>query len=496
MRVAVLVWPNSSPKTAATRSNSARETSPQLIAPIPARVRAPMSMPLMCVPFAFGGLLPPSHSSIRNRPGGRMTVSSISVEDVSDPPTATNTGPPCGISSAVDGVVAVSVFGGCQGLRHMSSRSYVGGEVLAGEGVAGSDQVGGSPFEDDLASVVASAGTEVDDPVGVGHHGLVVFDDDDRLARVDEPVEHAEEVLDVGEVETGGRLVEYVDPAVLRHVDGQFETLALTAREGRQRLAQLQVAEADVGQPQEDLVGGRHLGLTGGEELDRLLDRHLEDVGDVAAAQRVLEHGVLETSPLAVLTDGGDGVHETELGEGDARSLAGRAGTLGVGAEQGRLHSVGLGEGLADVLEHPGVGRRVAASRPFDDALVDDDRSRVRRQRPGQQRALAGSGYARHHAQHSEGHIDVDVFQVVEGGAADLEVAGRPTDLLFQLGAVVQVTSGERVALAQSLVAALVANPSAGGAGTGAEIDHVVGDGDRLRLVFDDEDRVAVVPQP
>ena len=63
--------------------------------------------------------------------------------------------------------------------------------------------VGRCALEDDPAAVVAGAGTEVDDPVGVRHDRLVVHDDDDRLAGVDEPVEQAEQLLDVGEVEGG-----------------------------------------------------------------------------------------------------------------------------------------------------------------------------------------------------------------------------------------------------------------------------------------------------
>jgi len=57
----------------------------------------------------------------------------------------------------------------------------------------------------------------------------VVLDDDDRLAGVDEPVEQAEQLLDVGEVEAGGRLVEDVDAALLGHVGGQLEPLPLAA---------------------------------------------------------------------------------------------------------------------------------------------------------------------------------------------------------------------------------------------------------------------------
>jgi hypothetical protein len=36
---------------------------------------------------------------------------------------------------------------------------------------------------------MTGTGTEVDDPVGVRHNRLVVCDDDDRLAGVDEPAE-------------------------------------------------------------------------------------------------------------------------------------------------------------------------------------------------------------------------------------------------------------------------------------------------------------------
>src|SRR5688500_9782177 len=88
--------------------------------------------------------------------------------------------------------------------RRPRSGADVGCEVLAGEGGAGGDEVGGGALEDDSAAVVAGAGAEVDDPVGVRHDGLVVLDDDDRLAGVDEPVEQAEQVFDVGEVEAGG----------------------------------------------------------------------------------------------------------------------------------------------------------------------------------------------------------------------------------------------------------------------------------------------------
>src|SRR3954452_22078756 len=95
------------------------------------------------------------------------------------------------------------------------SAAHVGREVLAGEGGAGRDQVGRRALEDDPATVAAGARAKVDDPVGVRPDPLVVLDEDDRLAGVGEPVEQAEQLLDVGEVEAAGGLVEDVDAALL-----------------------------------------------------------------------------------------------------------------------------------------------------------------------------------------------------------------------------------------------------------------------------------------
>src|SRR5690348_12337298 len=80
------------------------------------------------------------------------------------------------------------------------SGADVGRETLAGERGAGGHEVEGGALEDDPAAVVAGAGAEVDDPIGVRHNRLVVLDDDDGLAGVDEPVEQAKQLLHVGQV--------------------------------------------------------------------------------------------------------------------------------------------------------------------------------------------------------------------------------------------------------------------------------------------------------
>jgi transposase-like protein len=117
--------------------------------------------------------------------------------------------------------------------RGPRSGTDVGREVFARQGGARGDDVGGCALEDDPAAVVAGAGADVDDAVDVRHDRLVVLDDGDRLTGVDEPVEQAEQLLDVGEVEAGGRLVEDVDAALLGHVRGQLQPLPLARGQRR-----------------------------------------------------------------------------------------------------------------------------------------------------------------------------------------------------------------------------------------------------------------------
>ena len=68
---------------------------------------------------------------------------------------------------------------------------------------------------------------EVDDPVRVRHHGLVVLDHDDRLPGVDQPIQEPEQLLEVGQVQSGGRLVEHVHAAFGAHVRRELEPLPL-----------------------------------------------------------------------------------------------------------------------------------------------------------------------------------------------------------------------------------------------------------------------------
>ena len=107
------------------------------------------------------------------------------------------------------------------------------------------------------------------------------------------------------------------------------------------------------------------------EEADRVVDRQVEDLGDVEPAEPVVQHRRLEPSALALFADRGDAGHHRQVGVDHAGAVAGRTGALGVGAEQRGLDAVGFRERAADRIEQAGVGRGVASPRATDRGLVD-----------------------------------------------------------------------------------------------------------------------------
>src|SRR4051794_15285613 len=145
-----------------------------------------------------------------------------------------------------------------------------GGEELAGEAARGLRHVLGRPLRDHAAAAVTALRPEVDDPVGRLDDVEVVLDDEDRVADVDQTLQHTEEATHVLEVEAGGGLVEDVDGATggaLAELGRELHALRLTTREGRRRLPQPHVPEADV---DEGLQPARDRGLVR-EELHSLL---------------------------------------------------------------------------------------------------------------------------------------------------------------------------------------------------------------------------------
>ena len=84
-------------------------------------------------------------------------------------------------------------------------------QVLPGERILDGGHLLRRAGHDHLAPALAALGAEVDDPVGLLDHVEVVLDHEHGVARVDEPLQHLQQLLDVGEVQPGGRLVEDVE---------------------------------------------------------------------------------------------------------------------------------------------------------------------------------------------------------------------------------------------------------------------------------------------
>ena len=106
----------------------------------------------------------------------------------------------------------------------------------------------GGALGDDVAAVLARAGTHVDDVVGGAHRALVVLDHEHRVAEVAQPLERADQLLVVALVQADRRLVEDVQHAHQRGPDlrRQADPLRLAARQRRRRPVHRQVADADV----------------------------------------------------------------------------------------------------------------------------------------------------------------------------------------------------------------------------------------------------------
>ena len=100
-----------------------------------------------------------------------------------------------------------------------------------------------------------------------------MFDDDDRVAVVDEAVEHFEQLGEVVEVEAGGRFVEEVERLAgvgPGELGGEFDALGFAAGERRGALAEREVVEADVAERLQDAADLRDVA----EQFDGLAARH------------------------------------------------------------------------------------------------------------------------------------------------------------------------------------------------------------------------------
>ena len=159
------------------------------------------------------------------------------------------------------------------------------------------------------------------------------------LPWLDQAVEHFEQLADVLEMEAGGRLVEDVERlagGAPRQLLRQLDALRLAAAERRRRLADLDVAEAD-------LLQHAHLVADAGDRLEEARPRprrHVEHVGDRVALELHLQRLAVVAGAVAHVAGDVDVGQEVHLDLDQAVALARlAAAALDVEARSGRACS-------------------------------------------------------------------------------------------------------------------------------------------------------------
>ena len=271
------------------------------------------------------------------------------------------------------------------------------------------------------------------------------------MAGVHEAVQHADQALDVGHVQSDRRFVEYVERVLLgfpgalvsphlAQFGHQLEALRLAARQGRARLAEREVAETDVVE-QRQRVGDRRMR---GKESTGLGDRHRQHVGDGAILPAHGQRLAIEAVTAADIARDLDVGQEVHLDRDLALTFAHRAApAAGVEREPAGLPAMGagvegVGEQLAYRIPEADVGGRAGTRGLADRCLVHLEHAtdllpaleraatadgRVAGQVTDQigmehvagERGFAGSRDAGDDGQSPERHACIDLPEIVQG---------------------------------------------------------------------------------
>ena len=191
------------------------------------------------------------------------------------------------------------------------------------------------------------------------------------------PLQLRHQLVDVGRMQAGGRLVEHVERvAALRalQLGGELDALRLAARQLGRRLAEAQVAEADVAAAARSGRSTAGSSAKKAQASSTVMPQHL---GDVLVAPGDLERLLVVARAVAGRAGRVDAGHEEQLDADEALALAGLAAALGdvereaAGVVAARARRRRRGEQLAHVVEEAGVGGEVGARRAADRLLVD-----------------------------------------------------------------------------------------------------------------------------
>ena len=109
------------------------------------------------------------------------------------------------------------------------------------------------PAVEHFAAMHAGSRADIHNPVRAPHHVEIVLDHEQRIARLLQPVERAQQSFGIGGMQSGGRLIEHIHHAeeVGSHLGCQAKALQLSRRKCRRAAFQREVAESEIEQHRE-----------------------------------------------------------------------------------------------------------------------------------------------------------------------------------------------------------------------------------------------------
>ena len=117
----------------------------------------------------------------------------------------------------------------------------------------------GAALKDNLAAVESGFRADLNDVVGILNDIGLVLNYEEGIADVNEAVEDREELLNIGEMKAGGRLIQDEQGVDAAGGGGQelaeFESLGFAAGQGVERLTQAQISKAGFHQRLKGLAG-------------------------------------------------------------------------------------------------------------------------------------------------------------------------------------------------------------------------------------------------
>ena len=355
-----------------------------------------------------------------------------------------------------------------------------------------------------------------------------MFNHQHRVARIDQALQHVEQLANVLKVKTGRRLIQNVERlARLASMKllGELHALRLATRKRRRGLAKAHIAKAHVIQGLKLALDLRDIPKEG----QCLGNAHVEHIRDGLAAIGNLKRLTVVTLTAADLARNVDVRQEMHLDLNLSVALACFAATAAhVKGETSRRVAARLRlrrtrKQRAKIIPQANVRSRVGTRRAANRRLVDIDnlidtldaldflirthRARrtvngIRKGRcdgVGNQGALTRSRHAGNNRKRTKLDLGGNVFEVVGAGARDLKAAATGFAAFFghtdhplagQIGA--RHRFGTRHDIGRRSCRNHV---SAVNARTGAHIDHVVGSANRILIVLDDDNGIADIAQ-